>query len=91
MLGFQTKPTNLPSAKRTRQNKAKMEKRKANHERWQNDRIAAAGRREMPVKAYVEQRNQQKKKKSLAEVRREKKEKQRAKKSADKADAMEIA
>ncbi|KAF2832323.1 hypothetical protein CC86DRAFT_366152 [Ophiobolus disseminans] len=82
-------PAQQKLSKRTRQNMAKMEKRKAHHKRWLDDRAA---RQDLAPKLDGKQNGRQKgARKRAAEVRREKKDRQRAKKSAAKDDAMEIA
>jgi hypothetical protein len=80
-------------AKRTRQNIAKMEKRKlARGWRHQSNGVpaaaAAVGPQRVPSTGHALTQNQNKK--STAQARRQRKEKARAKKAAGQGDAMEI-
>ncbi|KAH7402120.1 hypothetical protein DE146DRAFT_455892 [Phaeosphaeria sp. MPI-PUGE-AT-0046c] len=83
--------TNGPS-KRTRQNLAKMEKRKLAREQQQQDKLrqqmAASGTQEQTM--AESQRQQKNTKKDATKARRQRKEKERARKAMGQGDAMEL-
>jgi hypothetical protein len=90
-------PFFLPStksspAKRTRQNIAKMEKRRLARERHQQSKLRqqndAAEQKHLPLNE--QQRRRKESKKNATQSRRQRKEKQRAREVADQGDAMDI-
>lgn len=84
--------TKSSPAKRTRQNIAKMEKRRMARERHQQSKLrqqnAAAEQKHLPLNE--QQRRQKETKKNATQSRRQRKEKQRAREVAGQGDAMDI-